>query len=322
MKKQRTRIRLLAIIVCICTVLSSMPIVSALDEQVVDSAKYIDEKNGDIYEIQKIERTEDSKTDKNAKGFYTRTYKNQELFECVYVNIEENIIIITDADGSCVKSRVSDVVKITDLDENKTHQVSNSTAKYNSKEPSVLDVRTDYVGSEPFAFSGKRTQATLPGATYYTGYQAMGGRYDSFTNRWGYLQRRNRGYTDTYLAKRFEFSLGTVVSTMVSIVIAVYGGSLPVAIATSLFTTAVGVAVDYAVSAEITVVQFRWDYRVRLTSDSGIIIAEHTRYKDFWEIYVPETESFAYEYRNGYDDGTTFASNEEIIRGALEDYYS
>lgn len=182
---------------------------------------------------------------------------------------------------------------------------------------------TDWVAYENMNVTSSGQQSLLSGASYVDGYACMGYReeYTYAPNVFGYLQRKNSGITNQFLAKKFTFSAGTAVGTAVGIVLGVLSGSgLLVATATTLLSSVFGATIDYLASTTINVNTFRWDYRIRLGNNRGNIIATQYRTRDYWKIYVAETGAFNYQYRgSAYDDGYIL-SNEDMIKYAIDDY--
>ena len=308
-----------------------LPVVNATaQKQLTSEFNYIDENTGDLYTFACVSN-ETSRSATNCTGENTATivsYINGVFVEKVYANVTTNTLQTTYPDGEIVERRISDVVAIADISNQDISFSTESTIRQNaevaSESASGTRTTTDYIANEPFVINSRRVQADLPGAATYFGYQAMG--YRTFTypeSGYVFLQRKNSGVEDTYQSRRFEISAGTTVATVISIILAAFDLSgMLYSIAASLVTAALGTVIDYARSATVTVVQFRWDYRIRLGSNGGYIIAEHTRLRDYWEMYVAETDSFAYEYRSGYDDGTTLLSNSEMINMALSDFFA
>lgn len=322
--------KLFAVVLVFSSLLTSLPIVQATQIQKGSQFNYIDEATGDVYTYEQVQNESRRSNSSHAEEdtAIIRTYINGEFVEQVYANITTNTLRITYPDGKVDEKRISDVVVITDVYEESTPLSSQSVNRQDNINLSsgVASVcsTTDYIGNEPFTITSRRVQATLPGATTYAGYQAMGYRSFSYPESgYAFLQRKNGGVEEVLYTKKFDIGVGTTASILATILLAAFQPAGMIAsIASSLVSTAIGVAVDYACSATVAVVQFRWDYRIRVGSNLGYIIKEHTRLRDYWEMHVAETDSFAYEYRPGYDDGTTLVSNNEMINLAIRDFFT
>ena len=183
----------------------------------------------------------------------------------------------------------------------------------------------DYVDDEPFVINSSGIQEPLSGALVYSGYSAMGGRggYYYAPYIYGYLQRQNSGTIGTSYGKRFSFSPGTVIGTAASIIVAaILEANSLWEVALSVVVSLLGAVVDtvlYDWSVDFKKKTYKWSYRVRLNSNTGQIIYNKYRTKDFWLAYNVATGVAQYEYAAGFDEGF-LSANTELIKAAIDTY--
>lgn len=178
----------------------------------------------------------------------------------------------------------------------------------------------NYIGNEPFEISSSGAQRTL-GTTMYSGYEAMGSLSYYNPAETGFLQRKNSGYT-TFDSYRFTISAGTAFGTAVGIIASVVasgGVSVSTTIISSLFSGITGAVsgsiIDSIVNGTFQCREYRWDYRIRLNSNTGTIKKTVYKCRYWWEMYN-NNGIRAFEYRNNLRNGWLL-SNSELIAVAL-----
>ena len=188
----------------------------------------------------------------------------------------------------------------------------------------IAPLAVDYVDNEHFNILPNGDQAILEGGVVYDNYRAMGyrGGYYYAPDTFGYLQRRNDGVLRTEYANRFSFSAGTTIGTAVGIIVAAVtsaGWSLAIGVASALVGAVVDV-VTYDWSVKFEKRTYNWLYRVRLNSNTGRIIYNTYRTKDYWLAYNEATGAAEFDYAGSrYDDGFLL-SNFELIKAAIDSY--
>lgn len=184
----------------------------------------------------------------------------------------------------------------------------------------ITPYATDYVSSETLSVSTSGVQSSISG-TSYDGYTAMGyrGGYSYAPSTYGYLQRKSSGVSSTSYAKNFSFSKGTAISTAVGVIVSTVEGGLTSAVG-SVMLSALGVAIDYAYSVSYQVNTYKWNYRVRLNSNTGSIIYSTYRTRDYFKMYSSTTGKAYYEYRGSAHDGGFTQANTTLIKTAIDQY--
>ena len=289
-----------------------------------DTASYIDSETGDIISLEVVTLSSPgtARTSQSSNIYSTRISRNGILEEILHVDFSRDILQHEYPDGTIRTEVLSDIVTVTKVAPSTDDQTLEAFS-------SVIDEgvtrATDYVDSEPFELWDSGAQKALSGATYYSGYQAMGyrGGYIYAPTTYGYLQRKNAGVVETYSSHRFEFTAGTTVSTAASIIVSFFTGNgiaLALSIVTALLLAVVSTVID-SWGAVFEVRCYKWLYRVRLNSNTGEIIYTTYRTRDYLKSYNPATGAVAYEYRGTrYDDGFVL-SNSEMINFALDAYF-
>lgn len=257
-----------------------------------------------------------------ADVYTTRIFRNGILEEILYVDFSKNVLHHEYPGGNVLTEDLSDVVTVTKV----APSIDNQTLEpYLSALEEKTGRATDYVDNEPFAVLASGVQESLPGATSYAGYQAMGyrGGYYYAPTTFGYLQRKNAGVEGTYYSHRFEFSAGTQIGTAASIILAFFTskgiGGLILAVVVALLGPIIDVA-TYDWSTVFEVKTYKWQYRVRINSHTGNVIYTNYRTKDFWRAYNPTTGNSSYEYRGTAYDWGFLLSNYEMIKFAIDEY--
>ena len=295
--------------------------VFAADTDVTDTTSYIEPETGDTI---RLETVGVSTAAMSRKGFSTdvytmRIFRNTVLEETMYIDFAKNILRHEYPNGTVITQALSDVVTISKVEpsiDNESFETLLTTSNGTT--------RTDYIGNEPFTILKSGVQATLAGATMYSGYQAMGysDGYYYAPDVFGYLQRKNAGVVGTYHSNRFVFTAGTTIGTAAGIIVAFYTNNKVGGIILSLVVTLLSPIIDlisYDWSTVFEVKSYEWQYRTRLNSNTGTIIDTNYRIKDFWKSYNPATGAVSYEHRPGYDSGFAL-SNYEMIKKGIDEY--
>ena len=280
--------------------------------------------NGDLVKIEQI-YSYYRQTNSNVYAF--DIYKNSIFDHQMYIDWDDNNIIFTYANGEKENKKITDLVRITDIPDRTydldTYSITDKIVNAELANSSATSA-VDYIDNEPLYVTESGEQSILPNAEVYFGYSAMGyrGGYYYAPGIYGYLQRANRGISESLYAKKFDFTAGTTVSAAVGIIVAAFsstGIGLAIGIATTLLSAVIGSVVDsYSVTYQVDV--FKLAYRVRLNSNTGQDIYSTTRTKSYWKAYSPTTGKLNYQYRgNGYDGGFAL-SNSDMIKAAIDGY--
>ncbi len=316
--------RFCSLVLVFVLLLSATTTAFATDTSTTATAYYVDAVTGDTMGVEEVQVSVNAATSRSLSTdtYATRIYRNGVLEETLYVDFNGNTLRHEYSDGVVLTELLSDVVTVT--------AVAPSTddyalENYLATSESVSTLSTDYVDSEPFTLSADGAQTALSGAAYYSGYQAMGyrGGYHYAPTTFGYLQRKNAGVFGTYYSHRFEFGAGTVIGTAASIIVAFFTsgsiGGLTLSLAVALLGPIIDV-VTYDWSTVFEVKRYEWQYRIRLNSNTGTIIATNYRTRDYWKSYNPATGDVSFEYRgSAYDKGFPLA-NKEMISFAIDFY--
>lgn len=289
-----------------------------------DTASYVDPATGDIISLEAVTLTSPGtvRTSQSSNIYSTRISKNGILEEILHIDFSKDVLQHEYPDGTIHTEVLSDIVTVTKVAPSTDDQTLEG---FSTVTDGGVTRATDYVDSEPFELWDSGVQKALSGASYYSGYQAMGyrGGYYYAPSTYGYLQRKNAGIVDTYYSHRFDFTAGTTYATAASIIVAFFTGNgiaLAISIVTALLLAVVSTVIDNW-SAVFEVRCYQWLYRVRLNSNTGEIIYTTYRTRDYLKSYNPATGAVAYEYRGtGYDDGFVL-SNSEMINFALDAYF-
>lgn len=245
--------------------------------------------------------------------------RNGVLEEVLIVDFENDRLTHEYADGSRKIEVLSEIVTIT------PYIPSNGVSEeQRGNGNTVSPLAVDYVDNEHFNILPNGDQAILEGGAVYDNYRAMGyrGGYYYAPDTFGYLQRRNDGILRTEYANRFSFSAGTTIGTAAGIIVAAVmssGWSLALSVATALVGAVIDV-VTYDWSVKFEKRTYNWLYRVRLNSNTGQIIYNTYRTKDYWLAYNEATGAAEFDYAGSrYDDGFLL-SNYELIKAAIDSY--
>lgn len=293
------------------------------DTAITETASYVELETGDSIRLEAIKVTSSAALHKKLSlGVYTtRIFRNNLLEEVLYVDFANDTLRHEYPNGSVVTEALSDVVTISKV-EPSTDDQSLELFLSTSTEGAP---RADYILEETFTILPSGVQATFPGQPSYGGYQAMGyrGGYFYAPTKYCYLQRKNAGVEGTYYSHRFEFSAGTKIGTAASVIVAFFTSSGVPGLILSLAVSLLGAIIDlvtYDWSTVFEVKCYEWQYRIRLSSDLGLIIGTNYRTRDFWRSYSPATGEASYEYRGTAYDGGFLLSNIEMINFALDSY--
>lgn len=304
------------------TILFTSINVSAEDNTVIDHSQYVEIESGDIIDIEVISTSHFNAACNlsNDVLYATRISRDHTYEETLYVDFSADELIHEYSDGSIVTEKLSDIVTISSVIPSPDDQLLAETV------PAAVSLSdTDYITNEPLSVDSAGNQAVLSGVSSYSGYQAMGSRggYYYAPSTYGYLQRKNAGVVGTYYAHKFDFTAGTKIGTAASIISAFVSSSYGITLAVSVATAILGMVIDtvtYDWSTTFEVKRYRWDYLVRLNSNSGTIIFNTYRTKDYWKGYSENTGAVYHEYRGtAYDDGFLH-SNSDMIKSAIDAY--
>ncbi|MCM1188305.1 MAG: hypothetical protein NC541_03290 [bacterium] len=315
--------KIVAALTGITILLTSIPVSAAAAETsaVADHAQFVEKESGDVIDIEAVPTQNLYSAQSDGTDIYiTRISRNDVYEETLYVDFSSDELTHEYADGTVVTEKLSDVVTITSV------PASSEDASLESPDISFASLQsTDYITNEPLTVDSKGNQATLTGVSSYGGYQAMGsrGNYYYAPNIYGYLQRQNAGVSGTYHSHKFEFSAGTKISAAASVIVAFFTNASILGLTLSIATAALGVIVDSVNAAYGSVFEvktYRWNYIVRLNSNTGTTIFSTYRARDYWKGYNEATGAVYHEYRgNAYDDGFLL-SNSDLIRSAIDAY--
>lgn len=156
-------------------------------------------------------------------------------------------------------------------------------------------------------------------------YEAMGyrGGYWYAPTVYGYLQRKTSAYSVNYQL-RFELTKGTKAAIAAAAVYEVLKGTPWSQIAMSVILNTIlavyGAIIDAIETGEYQIRTYRWDYRVRLNSDTGTIMGTDYRTKTYSRVFSPSTGRVNYQYNGNTYDGGFPLSNTEMIKANIDEY--
>lgn len=243
-------------------------------------------------------------------------YLDGQIDYWMQVDIEHDMATLWHIDGRIENLKVSDAVTVTEVEKTSIPDIVTEGSS------AISLYAVDYVDNETFVLLDDGTQASL-GTQAYDGYEAMGRRIFANPTETGYLQRRAGGQTDSFYAYRFEIAEGTAVGAALGFAASMLlANGVPIAEAVvasllnSILPAGVGTVVDSLVTGEFECREYRWDYRVRRSSNTGTILLSDYKYRYFWTMYSKTTGKRAFELRNDLRDGWLL-SNAELIAHAL-----
>ena len=317
--------KLISIVLAFMMLFSSTMTVNASETNAVSSSESMDigtykEANGDEMTIERIETFSNRAISLNKyTPFQFRLSRNGNFDELLTIDLSNDRVIHEYANGSREVETLSEIVTITSYTPS-----DNSTEEQQLYGHVASPLAGDYVDNEHFDILSNGSQAMLGGAAVYDSYSAMGNRggYYYAPNTFGYLQRRNAGISGTSYANRFSFSAGTTIGTAVGIIVAAVtssGLSLALGVASALVGAVIDV-ITYDWSVKFEKRTYKWLYRVRLNSNTGRIIYNTYRTRDYWRAYNEATGVAEYDYAGSkYNDGFLLA-NYELIKAAIDSY--
>ena len=293
---------------------------------IVSSSESVDigtfkETNGDIMTIERVVSSPNqANINSSTNGpFEFKLSRNGEFDELLTVDFINDSVIHEYADGSRKEEILSEIVTIT------PYIPSDDVEKeVRSMDSIISPLAVDYVDNEHFDILSNGDQAELDGAAVYSSYSAMGyrGGYYYAPDTYGYLQRKNDGILRTEYSNRFSFGAGTTIGTAVGIIVAAItsaGWSLALSVAASLVGAVIDI-VTYDWSVKFERRTYNWLYRVRLNSNTGQIIYNTNRTKDYWLAYNEATGVAEFDYAGSQYDGGFLLSNFELIKAAIDSY--
>ena len=251
--------------------------------------------------------------------FHYNVYTNGELDYTLEVDLTGDSAIVEFVDGQTIMYTISETVTLEKNPDSAVRMIEDAGLQDHSQTLQPY-ASTNYIDNEPFEITSTGAQCSL-GTTTYSGYETMGSITYYLPTESGYLQRKNAGFTsfDSY---RFTISAGTLWGAAVGIIVslATAGGTIVAstvvsALLSSLTGAAVGSVIDSYLAGTFECREYRWDYRVRLNSNTGTILKSVSKYR-YWWVMRDNYGNAAFEYRNDIRDGWLL-SNRELIANAL-----
>lgn len=253
---------------------------------------------------------------------YFEVYKDGVFSHTIVIDIVTDYMQFLYADGKVITGKVSDYVLIEDFIDTTNSTIAGDNLISNN----LLVTRSiDVVDTAQETVNERTGVQTTLGTISYGGFEAMGcrGGYWYAPSTYGYLQRKLSAYSVSY-SKRFTVSTGTTASTFAAVIYQALQSTSWKDVLISAIESAVfavfGSAIDSGKSAEYQIRTYRWDYRVRLNSDTGNIIGTDYRTKTYTRVYDSATGAVSYQYNgNSCDDGFPL-SNSEMIKAKIDKY--
>lgn len=286
---------------------------------IADSGSYIDQTTGEEITVNLIASEHFPSISDSTT--VTAICTEGTIDEVLMISFEENSLTSIYSDGTVKKELLTDIVTITPIEPTSEIGLSawNSTSEILPSSSSV-----DYIDSEPFTFSSSGSQKAPSGATSYSGYYTLGkrGGYTYTPSLYGYLLRKNSGYS-SYYAHKFTFSKGTVIGTAASVIIAYFTDGGILGITLSIATAMLGVVIDnidvnWGVQFQVN--RYRWDYKINLNSYTGQTIYTFYRTRDYWKAYNSSNGKATYENRGSSYYGGRTMGNSPTIEYAISKY--
>ena len=98
------------------------------------------------------------------------------------------------------------------------------------------------------------------------------------------------------------------------------GVSILTSIIVTILANIVADVIDHNWNAYFKMIRYRWDYRIRLNSDTGPILDTNYRTREYWRGYSMTSGESYYNYRGSAYDGGFLLSNTEMINLVLDEY--
>lgn len=232
------------------------------------------------------------------------TQKEGKTVTIVYNENKEAIQKTTyfNSNGNIVEENLN---KKTKKSKNISQFVNNEPIEIVTEQTNVITPRMDYnyLYNEPIFDTGLTTWSE-------DGYKYIGYMKEDASKINGYLYRKQYK-SDLTGAKKFTFSAGTQVSTIISVIAGACGGAVGLAVA--LATFGIGAAVDYAFSPVVKRIQTHNYYRVRVTSNFTLRYS-FCKCVEYWDFYAynkntgKNEQNYTYkEQTHGYPGTLDFA---------------
>ena len=279
--------------------------------QAPDNVEVYDQKNGCTVKTTVVEKQQKRNGNKIPDTY--KVYENGILDYTLEVDLPNDRAYLEYRDGHNEQIAISKSVVMTKIPDNMNPVID----ELNTAEAKTT---ANFIGNEPFEITASGAQCLL-GTPVYSGYEAMGSLSYYNPVESGFLQRKNSGYT-TFDSYRFTISAGTAFGTAVGIIVSILadrGVSVATTIISSLLSgitgAAAGTIIDSVENGTFQCREYRWDYRVRLNSNTGTIKKTAYKCRYWWEMYNNSGKR-SFEYRSDLRTGWLM-SNSELIAVAL-----